>query len=261
MILYVYFVVGVVIPSETSSVELVIGITDDTLPELDEVFSVRLTSVELLGMPEPGSVPPTLGTNVEVPITILASDGPFGTFSLTQDLFPVEEGATLPIAIVREGGRLGDITVSYAFTNGRGTSEDYSAQGTNLVMTEGQARAEVVVSILDDTAPETVEDFTFTLLGVTRGQLGNITMATILIAASDSPFGVVGFSAASSGGVTIENPVDVPEDVMFTIERREPRTVATDVRWEVTRADGGVASDDIDAASLSGTLTLASGQV
>ena len=252
--------VGVVIPTETSSVEVVIGIIDDTLPELDEVFAVRLTSVELLGMAEPGSVPPTLGSNLEVPITILASDGPFGTFRLTQDLFTVAEGSTLVITIVRDGGRLGDITVNYAFTNGRGTSDDYSAEGTDLVMVEGQATAEVVVSILDDDTPETVEDFTFTLLGVTRGQLGNITMATILIEASDSPFGVVGFSSASSVGVVIDNPVNVPVAVSLTVERREPRTVATAVTWEVTRADGGMASDDIAAASLSGTLTLASGQ-
>ena len=240
-----------------------IGIIDDALPELDEVFSVRLASVELLGPPEPGSVPPTLGLNTEVQITILASDGPFGTFTLVQDLYTVSEGGTLAIPVLREGGRLGDITVTYAFNNGRAVSPaDFNEQGTTIVFVEGEVMAEVVVAIVDDTLPETIEDFTFTLLSVTRGSLGNITRATILIEASDSPFGVVGFaSSLATGGVVIANPADVPMEVALTVERREPRTVATNVRWNVTGPDGGVPSADIDASTLSGTLTLAGGQM
>lgn len=168
-IYYVNFIYAAVIfPSEIFSLELPVGIVDDTLPELDEVFLVRLASVELLGMPEPGSVAPTLGTNREVQITILASDGPFGTFSLVQGQYSVSEGVTLAIPIVREGGRLGDITVMYAFTAGRASPADYTEQGTTAVFVEGQATAEVIVSIVQDSQPETVEDFTFSLLGVTR---------------------------------------------------------------------------------------------
>ncbi len=253
---------AVLMPSEVSTVSIGVGIVDDTLPELDEMFAVRLLSVELLGMPEPGSVPPTLGLNTEVQVTILSSDQPFGTFSLVQSEYAVTEGETLVITIVREGGRLGDITVSYAFNDGRGVAPgDYTEQGTTVVFVEGQERAELVVSIVDDTLPETIEDFSFNLLGVTRGNLGNITMATILIAASDSPFGVVGFSSSSAMGVVINNPVSVPSEVQLIIERREPRDVATSVMWEVTRSEGGVASEDIAASTLAGTLTLASGQV
>ena len=55
----------------------------ETEPELSEVFLVRLSSVTL-DPSEDGDVPPSIGTNNQVQVTILPNDNPEGILNFAQ---------------------------------------------------------------------------------------------------------------------------------------------------------------------------------
>ena len=251
----------VVVPPEMSSALVMVDIIDDDIPELAETFFISLTSVEVLGDADNTTLPPTLGTNTRVEITIPASDDPFGSISISEDSFTINEGDTLRVPLVRVGGMLGVVTVSYATAGGRAVApDDYTETAGNIVFASQQARAEIFVPIVDDQLPEIVENFVFSLLSVTGGSLGNITRATILIAASDSPFGVVGFASEMvSAGVRIPNPITSPVSVALTVSRMGGTMGSSDIRWAVVGpGDSGTPSADI--ATSSGVLSLTDGQ-
>lgn len=246
-----------------SSGMIMVNITDDTLPELAESFAIRLTSVELLDTTADMTIPPSLGGTTEVDITIQASDDPYGSISISQAMFTIEEGDTVRLSLVRVGGMLGVVSVSYATVSGRATSpEDYSDTAGTVVFVQGQTTAEILVPTVDDVQSELVEDFSFELQSVSDGSLGNITRATVLIAASDSPFGVVGFESAVVGaGVSITNPTIFPAQLAFTVIRTGGAIGSTDISWTVTGpGDQGIPTADIAGDSIRGTLTLANGQ-
>lgn len=255
----ILFSPDVIIPPEMSTALFMVDIIDDTLPELAEAFSISLTSVELLDSDEDITLPPTLGTNTRIDVIIPASDDPFGSVSISQDTFTVSEGDILTIPLVRVGGVLGVVTVNYATVGGRGVApDDYREPPGTAVFAQGQTRVDVLVPIVDDDLPEIVEDFTFSLLGITGSALGNITRAVVLIAASDSPFGVVGFASA---GVIIANPIQSPTIVPLTVSRMAGTRGSTDITWDVVGpGDSGVPSSDIAPSSISGNLSLTDGQ-
>lgn len=87
-------------------------------------------------------------------------------------------------------------------------------------------------------------------------------MATVFIAASDSPFGVVGFNMdVVNGGVTIPNPTQTPAIVILLVTRMGGTLGSTDISWNVTGpGSNGVPSSDIAASTIRGTLTLTDGQ-
>lgn len=250
---------AIIIPSEMSTAVILIDIIDDILPELDEKFSLCLTSVELLNSLEEETDSPTLGANSDAQVTILSSDDPFGNFSLVRDLYNIVEGDTVSISLMRVGGSLGVVTVFYTTANGRAMSPgDYTDMAGTVVFPQGLTTAEVLVSTNDDDDSEVVEDFSFTLLAVTRGFLGEVTRATVLIEASDSPFGMVGFLVDHV--VTIDNPTQAPEMVSLIVSRSGRTLGSTDITWNITGSDGMVPFGDIALSSLGGSLTLVDGQ-
>lgn len=261
--MYVFYYTAVMIPSEMSSATITVGITDDILPELDETFTISLTSVELLDTSDALTIPPSLGSNTQVDITIQASDDPFGSISISQEMYTVEEGNTLTIELVRVGGTVGVVTVAYATVSGRARSpDDYVDTIGSIVFAQGQTSAQIFIPIVDDVVSEIVEDFGFELQSATGGALGNVTRATIFIAASDSPFGVVGFeSSVVTSGITVPNPTAFPLTVSLTVNRAGGAIGNTDITWIVTGPGvGEVPTADINAESITGTLTLADGQ-
>lgn len=261
----VFFHTVVMIPLEMSTALIVVDIIDDTIPELAETFTIRLTSVELMAnnAEDDITMPPSLGTTTSVSITIPPSDDPFGSISISQDTFTVSEGDTLAIPLVRVGGILGVVTVNYATVGGRGVApDDYAETAGSVVFAVGQTTAEILVPIVDDDEPELAEDFVFTLLSVSGGALGDITSATILIAASDSPFGVVGFASdVVSVGVSIANPIRAPSVVTLMVSRMGGLQSGTDITWSVVGPGAsGIPSSDIAPSSIAGVLSLVDGQ-
>ncbi len=252
-----------IIPSDMSTATIEVEIVDDFIPELDETFSLELTSVELLNVTRDVTEFPSLGSPTVVVISIAASDSPFGSISLTQALYNAVEGSTVTVTLERTGGALGVSTVSYATVNGAAVSgQDYSASAGTMVFLQGQTVVQVPVSITDDDTPEVVEDFRFVLLDVSPGAIGNITMTTILIEASDSPFGIIGFqSDRVMSGVSIANPTVSPEVVSLTVVRMGGLLGSTDISWNVTGPGGSeLPSSDISPSTLAGVLTLSNGQ-
>lgn len=245
-----------------SSATILVDVVNDATPELDETFAVRLTSVELLGEAEEMADLPTLGRNTEVQMTIQASDDPFGIISISQSMYDVAEGDAVTISLVRVGGTLGVSAVTYATRDGSAISPaDYTRTTGTAVFPQGETVIGIPVPTADDSLPEFTESFIFSLLQVSGGSLGNITAATVLIDASDSPFGVVGFNPDQvSLGVSIPNPTQSPAMVRLVVTRMGGTVGSSDITWNVTGPGNEIPSSDISPSSVRGTLILTNGQ-
>ena len=293
-------------------------IVNDDLPELDESFSIILQSVELMEDINGGrdftfdrdpsliDMPPSLGTNTRIEVRIRQNDDPFGIISLTNTIFRVNEGETAAISLVRSGGTFGSVSVQYTIVNGQATvGQDYSLPpgSRTVVFAAGQSTANILIPIIDDSVPELQEDFTvqISLTTGSAASLGTVTAASVIIEASDSPFGDVGFSQAGVNGVLVSNPTVGPTSVSFPVIRSAGLNGVTQVcmscsvalrttsfftpslslpslplppfllpflllppsqlTWSVTGPNPGREREDIDASTLSGVLTLQNGQM
>lgn len=225
-----------------------VQIVDDTTPELTEVFSVNLDSVELTedinggrNFVFPGDsslidLPPSLGSNTELEVSILANDDPNGVFSFVSPLHQVTEGETAVISIQRTAGALEAVVINLAFEDGSATANsDYLQPTVNqIVFAAGQASVDIQITILEDITPELFEDFSVSLsLGTpsTGARLGNIVTTTIIIDVSDSPYGAVGFSSQGVAGIEIANPTaeQGPVPISLTVVRDLGTVGTTDV--------------------------------
>lgn len=256
-----------------SSASLFLSAIDDNQPEVDEQFSLVILSVELLGNSgidfefRGDSVideAPTIGSSSAVTVRILPSDEPFGAISFAQSVYNAREGATANISLVRTGGTFNTATVTYSVVNGITTSSDYVLTGGVVIFAPGMTAASILISIVDDNVPEFEEDFVVTISNASVASLGVTTMATVIISASDSPFGVVGFEeSVVVNGINLANPslTDGPASVLLTVVRSEESIGSTEVTWSVTRSGTGeVPREDIAPGTLSNTLILANGQ-
>ena len=259
--------------------EIQVTIINDQDPELDETFTIRLLSVELLssfddlrGFTFAGDssvidMPPTLGANDELEIVILENDDARGVVSLDASVFAAVEGRTAYINMTRSGGMFGEIGIQYQITNGsaRGNGQDYnvlSPQG-EIVIIQGQTVASILVPIVDDTLPELQEQFFVELTGATGGaSLAGITTATVIIEPSDDPNGVIRFSVEDQSRAPTQNPSvgESPLRITYTVERAGGTIGGTEVQWRVTGPIPGRESDDIDPETLQGFVTFTAGQ-
>ena len=266
---------AVVILSGQSTASISLSITDDNQPEVSERFSLVISSVELLGdggqdFDFAGDLdlidqPPMIGSSATVTIVIQPSDDPFGAISLTQSLYNAREGVTANISLTRTGGTFDTATVSYATTDRLATSPtDYISATGAVIFAPGMTTASIFISVVNDDQPELEEDFVITIFDATVASLGPVTMATVIISASDSPFGVVGFQEDTVlNGIRMVNPSlsDGPTFVNLTVVRAGGAVGTTDITWGVAGpGTGEIPRDDIAASTLSGTLILADGQ-
>ena len=253
-------------------------IVNDDMAELEERFSIRLDSVEVISDSgrnfdtslDPSLVdqPPSLGPSAATTVVIRPSDDPYGTLSLIQSRYETIEGDTVTIPVVRTGGSLATVSVQYGATNGGAQSgSDFESVSGVLVFIPGQSMGEIIVRIIDDTDPETEENFDVSISNPMLAALGSITSATIFIDANDSPFGTVGFDPAAISGVSVPNPTiqTGPASVFLNVLRTpgaNMQSVQTDIHWSVSRslAGGLPVTDDIAVGTVSGVLNLANGQ-
>ena len=274
----IVFLSDAIIPDGSVNGNITVTVVDDSVAELEERFSILLTSVEVVSDDgrdfdtgfDPSLIdePPRIGPVATSTFIILPSDDPFGTISLTQARYDVVEGDTLTIPVVRTGGTLATVFVQYTSVDRRAAvNNDFLLTSGVLVFTPGQTMREIVVRIVDDDIPETEENFDVTISNPTLATLGSITSTTIFIDANDSPFGTVGFDDTSRNGIRISNPTvesgAIP--VSFTVLRTpgaNGQSVQTDVGWSVVRspAGGPPITEDIDVSTTRGTLTITDGQ-
>ncbi|XP_057203010.1 adhesion G-protein coupled receptor V1-like isoform X1 [Triplophysa rosa] len=157
----------------------------DGIPELDETFSVVLSS---------HSTPASrLGNRRQVNITVRKSDDPFGVIEFIQDGldFTINESkamephsASYPIG--RSSGTFGNISVFWVLKPIH--SGDVSPVQGEIFFAEGENLKNLTIFSVPDEIPEKTENFTITLLNTTGGaRLGNFISASLKIQGNDDP--------------------------------------------------------------------------
>ncbi|KAM3940659.1 adhesion G-protein coupled receptor V1 isoform 2-T2 [Leptodactylus fuscus] len=170
---------------KTGEKEIVITLLTrmDGIPELDEMFSVVLSSH--------GEFPTTLGEAIRVNITILKNDDPHGVVEFISPgiVRNINESKGNDIyyatfEVIRLQGSFGNINVSWTVSPDL-TLDVYPAHGI-LQFKDGETRKTITISSSPDEIPEEKEVFAITIFNPTGGaRMGNITTATLEINKND----------------------------------------------------------------------------
>ena len=113
----------------------------------------------------------------------------FGTVSLATSVIEVGEAAgSVGVKLRRQNGTDGRVTVDYRTFAGTATAgQDYTTTSGTVTFEAGESEKTVLVPILNDTAAEPAETFTFTIDNVTGGAaLGAPRTATVTMSAPEA---------------------------------------------------------------------------
>ncbi|XP_033623594.1 adhesion G-protein coupled receptor V1 [Fukomys damarensis] len=193
-----------------------VNITDNSIPELEKSFKVELLNLEggvaeIFRVDGSGSgdgdvepfLPPvhrraSLGVASQILVTIAASDHAHGVFQFSpESLFvngtePEDGYSTVLLNVVRTHGALSQVTLHWDIDSD--PDGDLAVTSGNVTFEIGQTRAHITVEILPDEDPELDKAFSVSILRVSSGSLGVHTSATLVVLASDDPYGVLIFS-------------------------------------------------------------------
>ncbi|XP_059551072.1 adhesion G-protein coupled receptor V1 [Myotis daubentonii] len=204
-----------------------VNITDNSIPELEKSFKVELLNLEggvtaeLYRVDGSGSGDgdmefflPTihkrasLGVASQILVTIAASDHAHGVFEFSPESLVVsgtepEDGySTVIFNIIRSHGALSQVTLLWSIDSD--PDGDLAFTSGNVTFEIGQKSANITVEILPDEEPELDKAFSVSILNVSSGSLGVHTNATLIVLASDDPYGVFIFSEKN-------RPIEVEE--------------------------------------------------
>ncbi|KAF6125476.1 hypothetical protein HJG60_009913 [Phyllostomus discolor] len=204
-----------------------VNITDNSIPELEKSFKVELLNLEggvtaeLYRVEGSGSGDgdmefflPTihrhasLGVASQILVTIEASDHAHGVFEFSpESLFvsgtePEDGYSIVTFNIVRSHGALSRVTLLWSIDSD--PDGDLAFTSGNVTFEIGQKNANITVEILPDEDPELDKAFSVLILSVSSGSLGVHTNATLIVLASDDPYGVFIFSEKN-------RPIEVEE--------------------------------------------------
>uniref|UniRef100_A0A3B5LER5 Adhesion G-protein coupled receptor V1 n=1 Tax=Xiphophorus couchianus TaxID=32473 RepID=A0A3B5LER5_9TELE len=221
--------------------------TPDGIPELDETFSVVLSS---------HSTPPSrLGNYREVNITVRKNDDPFGVIEFIQSELTVtineSKGETIHHAVypvVRNRGHFGEVSVWWGLKPA--LSGDVMPIYGQLTFKEGEYLKNLTLSSVPDEIPEDKENFTITLSNATGGaRLGNTLSASLWINKNDDPiyFSEPFTARVREGGV-----------VNFTVLRAGQADFLATVMYRVEF--GGASADDFTLLTNSTLLVFDVGE-
>ncbi|XP_061584932.1 adhesion G-protein coupled receptor V1 [Cololabis saira] len=211
-----------------------VTILPDDFPELAESFLVNITGVELVQGSAGVGQPNVKRLGMEVAeVTIQENDDPRGViqFNISEDIpgsvlayeIPQQDNV-VHLSVVRLAGTSGRLVVYWEAQPITADLRDFSPVSGNLTFQDGQTKATIDITILDDEQVETSETFRVSLLRVIGGaRLGPTNSVTVSIPSNDSPFGRFGFQ-------TLEAVISEPEFV------DDPAAVAT---LAVLRSAGG----------------------
>ena len=236
---------GVIIPANMGFSQVLVTINDDVLPELAEVISLSLLSVELTqdinggrnfdfaGDPSTIDMPPILGSVTQFTVTILENDDPYGIISFTSPTLVVTEGDSAVLSLKRTRGTFGLVLLTVTVTAGAATTSDYNdITGTQVAFTQRQVSADVVIPTRQDELPEFQEDFSVSVALASTSSpatLGTITSVAVIIDASDSPNGILSFDNLeySVGNPTVD---DGPTELRLIVNRTKGIVGQTEVK-------------------------------
>ncbi|XP_022110249.1 G-protein coupled receptor 98-like isoform X2 [Acanthaster planci] len=254
------------IPDGTAYGYLNVTIRDDTTPEQNEVFNMRLASVTLVGpTPQPQNLP-TLGSRRETRVTIASNDDANGVWRIYSNspeavdgqlvLVTETEGVSVSVELVveRQGGSIGDVSVSWRAVPGTASEgDDYSASGGTLNFASGESRQVINMGIRDDPIPEMDETFSIELYDPVGGsELGVNSRVDVRILANDYVAGILKLSMLSY-------IVQEGEEFNVTVERSAPGMGQVTVDWSITGVNGQVATQSF--MQTNGSLFFAPGQL
>ncbi|KAJ8304144.1 hypothetical protein KUTeg_017727 [Tegillarca granosa] len=162
----------ILLDGETSK-PVSVQIIDDQIPELTEVFYIKL-----LDQIEGGAV---LGSSIDTVVKIEFSDDPVGAF----------------------GGTMGVVSLYWeAKLNGGFPVADISPTSGYVHFVSNDASKNILVAVLPDNTPEGQEDITFRLVNASNGgRLGNRKEFRLTIPPNDNPHGVI---VLSNSNFTVE---------------------------------------------------------
>jgi hypothetical protein len=228
---------SVVIPSSQTSATVPVTVTDDTEIEGDESVTVTLAPDPTYTIGTPNSDTVTIGDDDLPVVTVSASDAVAGE--------PADNGL---FTFTRTGPVGGPLTVTYTITGSATPGSDYQTLSGSVVIPSGQISATVAVTVTDDTESESDETVTVTVAPDPAYTIGTPNSGTVTISDNDPPVVTVTATDPAAG-----EPAD---NGLFTFTRTGPSTGDLTVNYT---ADG-TATADTDYTSLSGTVTIPSGQ-
>lgn len=106
---------NITIPAGVSTGYIPVTVYPDNIPELRENFTVELTGISILSVPQSSDLLPSLEGN-PTDISIEENDIPYGSFRLSVAQTQVQEPSTsLPLlmTITRDNGTLGTVSVTW----------------------------------------------------------------------------------------------------------------------------------------------------
>uniref|UniRef100_A0A669EYL3 Adhesion G-protein coupled receptor V1 n=1 Tax=Oreochromis niloticus TaxID=8128 RepID=A0A669EYL3_ORENI len=236
-----------------------VTVLPDDIPELAESFLVNITKVELVSGSVGAGQPSVKRPGMEVAeITIQENDDPRGILQFNDTAGSVILAYEIPppdnvllISVLRLAGTVGRLLVYWEAQPVTANLNDFSPLSGNITFQDGQVKATIAITIIDDEQVEPLETFTVNLLRVIGGaRLGKVTSVTVNIPSNDSPLGRFGFQKRE---VAVSEPefVDDPSAVAtLTVLRSTAGVGAVTLVWQLeVRAAG-------DLSPLNGTLVF-----
>ncbi len=228
--------------SGQTSKTVAVPVVGDTGDEIDETFSVALSSPSHAVLGAPSSATATVNDDDGPVISIAGpasqvTEGNSGTSNAT---FTVTLSAASPQPV----------TVSYATANGSAAAgSDYTSAAGTVTFTPGQTSRTVTVAVKGDTVDENDETFSVNLSAPADGTLGTATAAATI---RDDDVVVISISNA-----TVVEGNSGTATVTFTISLSGPAAYPITVNWST---GNGSASAGSDYGAASGSVTFAPGE-
>ncbi|NXX79900.1 GPR98 protein, partial [Urocolius indicus] len=221
---------------------LTVTILPDSLPELDEKFTMSLLKVELINISASLKNQPTIGQPNTSTVIIMMNGDAFGVFKIysispnaTESglYIEVEERPQVNVQLMihRTEGSLGQVTVEWCVVGGTAIPNlDFIGVGEILVFAEGETKKIVTLTILDDPEPEDNESIIISLVHTEGGSriLPSFDTVTVIILANDNVAGIISFQTASRSVIGHEG-----EQLQFHIVRTPPGRGNVTVEWKI----------------------------
>ncbi|RPI60495.1 MAG: hypothetical protein EHM48_07140, partial [Planctomycetaceae bacterium] len=158
-----------------------------------------------------------------------------------------EPSSTGTYTVTRAGSTTNDLTVNYNVTGTATNGTDYSTLSGTVTIPSGQSTATITVTPTNDNTVESTETAILTLASGTGYTVGSPNAATVNIADNDSTVTITATDASAA------EPSDTGT---FTVTRSGYTGAALTVNYNVS----GTATNGTDYSTLSGTVTIPSGQ-
>jgi hypothetical protein len=224
---------------DSASKSFTITISGDTLAEVDETFSVNLSS------PGGGA---SLGPQASVQVTIANDDGgTAGSLAFSAASISFSEGSadrTISIPVLRSGGSTGAVGITYTFTNGSAIngSDFIGSTGSLAWAADDSAAKSINLTLTGDAATEPDKTFTVALSSVSGGAvLGSPSTATVTIVNDDlPPAGTISFE---TGGSSTPEGNSGSYSVIVTVRRLGGSNGAVSAAFSCTGVSATAGSD------------------